>query len=339
MDPVLVCPACRTRTAERIDLRTLEPVAPGGELLACACGRRYPVVDGVPIVCADPAGFLRDPVVLERDLAPEVAAVLVEGGPDDAVYPRLLEVMSVYLDAHWGDRATPPPDGIVGAGAGPLFERLAARRAAPVARAVELGASVGRGLAELARGAEHVVGVDLSFGALRRARHLLAGELVRYPRRVVGRRYAPAAIAAGELTVDPGRVTLVCADALDPPLVPGWFDRVVALNVIDNVAHPGQLLAVMDGLCAPGGELVLSSPYTWQSGVTAEDERLGGDDPAAHVREVLETGRGLRARYRVEDEAELPWTLRRERRSSVSYRVHYLRARKLAEAPGLAQGR
>ncbi|MBE7453209.1 MAG: hypothetical protein HS111_31375 [Kofleriaceae bacterium] len=70
MDPVLVCPACRTRTAERIDLRTLEPVAPGGELLACACGRRYPVVDGVPIVCADPAGFLRDPVVLERDPRP-----------------------------------------------------------------------------------------------------------------------------------------------------------------------------------------------------------------------------------------------------------------------------
>ena len=30
----------------------------------------------------------------------------------------------------------------------------------------------------------------------------------------------------------------------------------------------------------------------------------------------------------IEDEAELPWTLRRERRASISYRVHYVRVRK-----------
>ena len=35
------------------------------------------------------------------------------------------------------------------------------------------------------------------------------------------------------------------------------------------------------------------------------------------------------ARYRIDDEADLPWTLRRDARSSVSYAIHYLRARKI----------
>ena len=89
---------------------------------------------------------------------------------------------------------------------------------------------------------------------------------------------------------------------------------------------------MIDGLCAPGGEVVLASPYTWQSGIVHEGERLGGDDPAAYLRARLERGDDLRARYRIEDEAELPWRLRRDARSEVAYRVHYLRARKLDAA-------
>ena len=333
METLLVCPACGSRTPDdgvagghRLDLRSLER---DGEVLACGCGRRYPIVDGVPIVLADPAAYLRDEatMVLERDVEPEVAALLVEGGPDSSPYARWLEVLSVYMDAHWGDRATPPLDG-AGDGAAALFARIEARRTAPVARAVELGASVGRGVAALATGAQHVVGIDIKHGSLRRARRLLAGEPVRYARRIVGRRYAPATASAGDLAVPADRVLLVCADALDPPLVPGWFDRVVALNVLDNVSHPRQLLSVIDGLCARGGEVILSSPYAWQSGVTAEDERFGGDDPAAELVRILRTGEGLSAPYTVEDEDELTWTLRRERRCAVTYGVHYLRARK-----------
>jgi SAM-dependent methyltransferase/uncharacterized protein YbaR (Trm112 family) len=326
MEPMLVCPACRTRSAERLDVRTLEPA---GDVLACACGRRYPIVDGVPLILADPAAYLRDEaaMVVERDLAPEAAALLVEGGPDGAPYARWLEVLSVYLDAHWGDRATPPPDGppdVAGLafGAGALVAKIVERRTARVARAVELGCSVGRGLAALAAGADHVVGLDLKHGSLRRARQLLGGETVRYARRVVGRRYAPASISAGDLAVAADRVTLACGDALDPPLIHGWFDRVVALNLLDNVTRPSQLLAVLDGLCAPGGEILVSSPYAWQSGVTEEDERFGGDDPAAELVRLLGD------RFTIEDEDELSWNLRRERRCAVTYRVHYVRARK-----------
>ena len=320
---ILVCPGCRTRTAERLDVRTLDRV---GDVLACECGRRYPVVDNVPIVLADPTSYVASEAatIVERDLAPEVAALLVATGPDDAAYPRLVEHLSIYLDNHWGDRAEPPPDGPGAGFADAVIAKLAERASQRVALAVELGCSVGRMVVELARGADHVVGLDLQFGAVRRARHLLAGESVPYLRRTVGREYATA-IAHGIATT----ATLVCGDALDPPLIPGVYGRVVALNLLDSVRQPRQLLSVVDGLCAPGGELILTSPYAWQSSVLDETERFGGVDPAAALVEILTTGTGLGARYAIEDHCELPWTLRRDARSAATYRIHYVRARKL----------
>ena len=281
---------------------------------------------------ADPTAYLRDEIatVVEAELAPDVAALLAAAGPDAAPYPRLLEHLSIYLDAHWGDRATPPPDGPgAGLAVAALVERIAARAAQPVELAVELGCSTGRIVAELAAGAQHDVGLDLHHGAVRRARRLLAGERLAFPRRITGRRYAPATIEPGDRACPADRVTLLCADALDPPLVPGFFDRVVALNLLDSVRRPRGLLEVVDGLCAPGGEVILSSPYAWTSSVMDDDERLGGDDPAATLTGLLTSGTGLRARYAIEDEADLRWTLRRDARSAVTYCVHYVRARKL----------
>lgn len=323
-----MCPGCRTRTAERLDLRTLEP---RGDVLVCACGRRYPVVAGVPIVMADPSGYLRAEAatVVERELPAEVVELLVAGGPDDAPYPRLIEHLSIYLDAHWGDRAEPPPDGPgAGFGLAAVVAKIAERAAHRVDLAVELGCSTGRIVAELAAGADAVCGVDLSFGAVLRARRLLDGERVEYARRMIGRSYAAATIAAGDRAVPTARRQLVCGDALDPPLVPGVFGRVVALNLLDSVASPRQLLAVLDGLCRPGGEIIVSSPYAWQSSVMADGERLGGRDPAGALVALLRGGE-LAARYEIEDEAELPWTLRRDARSAASYSIHYLRARKM----------
>lgn len=321
MPPLLVCPGCRTRDDDGLHVRTLEGTAP---VLICECGRRYPVIDGVPILLADAGGLLRVGV-LDADLSPDVGVALAAAGPDDAPHARHLEHLSIYLDAHWGDRSAPPPDGPMPAFAlAAIVERLAALPR--VASAVELGCSAGRITAELSRTADHVTGLDLSHGAVRRARHLLAGESLAYARRMAGRHYTTATIAPGDRATD--RITLLCGDALDPPFLPGAFDRVVALNVLDAVAHPRLLLLVMDNLCAPGGELVLTSPYAWQSTVMEDTERLGGADPAAELLAILTEGRDLGSPYEIVDQADLDWTLRRDSRSGVVYRTHFVRARK-----------
>jgi len=321
---LLICPGCRTLRDGRLDVRTLER---DGDVLRCDCGRRYPIVDGVPIVLGEPMGYLRGEAmtVVERDLSPEVAALLVETVPDDAPYARLLEHLSIYLDAHWGDRADPP----TGLALGAVLDRLGALPR--VEHACELGCSAGRIVAELAKQADHVVGLDLQFGTVRRARQLLAGEAIRYGRRMIGRSYAPVRITPGELASD--RVTLLCGDALDPPLIPRAFDRVVALNLMDSVANPRQLLSVIDGLCDHGGEIILGCPYSWQSQVLPEHHRFGGADPGAALRALL-TGGELTARYEIVDEADLAWTLRRDARSTLTYRIDYLRARKLSPRTG-----
>lgn len=358
----LICPACRHRSERGRELFTLslaevlrlapDPAPDTLEVeegvLACdnpACGRRYPILGGIPILLPAAGAGTGEPATLgglaagqlaalaHQSLTPQTAALLALEGPDDAPLPRLLEHLSIYLDAHWGDRATPPPDGppgqTAGFGGGPLMAALAERAGAPVARAVELGCSVGRGLFELARGAELVVGVDLHLGALLCAHRLLRGQPLRYARRRIGRHYTPAQLPPAPSN----RVALICGDALDPPLLPHEFERVVACNLLDSVPSPAGLLSVVDGLCAPQGELLLASPYSWQSGVVGEGARLGGADPAADLRAMLQSGgaglsAGLEAAYTLEDERELTWELRRDARSAHAYTVHFLRARK-----------
>ncbi|HEY1556055.1 MAG TPA: methyltransferase [Kofleriaceae bacterium] len=296
---LLVCPACRAVGDGRIDLRTLERA---GDDLVCECGGRFPIVDGV-------ASFA---------MTHEVETAAASPGSRSAAEPRAATIddatrehISIYMDAHW---ARPLP----------FAAKLAGL--ARVHRAVELGCSAGRIVHELAQTADHVVGVDLAFATLRRARRLLDGLPADYERRVVGNHYEPARAEPPRAVTN---VTLVQADALDPPLVPRAYDRVVALNLIDSVRDPLQLLEVCDALCAPGGELIVSSPYAWQAGITDPAAWLGGADPAAALVDHLRPG------YAIADEDELAWTLRRDARCQVTYRVHYLRARKAGPLPAV----
>ena len=315
----LVCPACRRRGEDGWHVHTLAlaqtfrgtgPVRDG--ILACRnpeCRREYPILDGIPMV----ARPLAAAVLTEPPSAPELVSLLLRDEADDSALARVCEHLSIYLDTQWGDRATPALEAW---GFAPLAELLGRWCMTPVERAVDLGTGLGRALTLV--NARLRVGLDRHFAGLRRARDLLAGEEVRYARRELGRHYAPASVS-GVWT----SAALVCGDALEPPFAPASCDRVVALNLLDVVSDPGRLVDVAAGLTAPGGELILSAPFAWQSGTVDEDKRLGGADPrtalavqlAAHGVEILET-------------AEVGWTLRRDARAEVVYRVHALRGKK-----------
>src|SRR5205823_4084087 len=103
---------------------------------ACVgCARRYPILEGIPVVVPRFEEIARAQSVelSEGDLSPELSSLLAAAGPDGDPYPRLIEHVSIYADAHWGDRAEPPPDGPGSRfGLAELAERLGARAAFPV---------------------------------------------------------------------------------------------------------------------------------------------------------------------------------------------------------------
>jgi SAM-dependent methyltransferase len=215
---------------------------------------------------------------------------------------------------------------VVGNPAGPFGQKILGRSEHKVRRAVELGLGLGRALAELSRGAEYVVGLDYNIGFLRRVRRLLAGEPVPYLRRMAGWWFEEAVAKAGDLA-SPWTL-LVCADALNPPLEPGAYGRVVAGNLVDKVSSPQELFSAMDELCQPGGEVILTTPIAWSSASTLDDQRIGRHDPGKDITARWRDGWGLSAPYTIEDDADIAWWLRGDSRVGYSYRNYFLRARK-----------
>ncbi len=274
------------------------------------------MVDGVLVLVPAPAGLLRGDGLSHFVTVGPAALALLHGSTDSDPLVRHLEWRSIWGQAHWGDRVQLiDGEGTLDAPFG--FEAFVPwLRSLPLAEhTVDLGCGFGRAAVELP--AHEVVALDLAFDALRMARSLSAGEAVRLAVRQHGRHYRWATVAGRAAP----HVRWICADILDPPLVPESFDRVVSLNTLDSVSDPSVAVSVIQRLCAPGGEVIVGSPFAWQSHLTPDDERPEGD-PVAWLLACFGEG------WTVLETREIPWWLPRDGRSSLTYRSFVLRARK-----------
>jgi SAM-dependent methyltransferase len=80
------------------------------------------------------------------------------------------------------------------------------------------------------------------------------------------------------------------AQGLRPEL--GSFDVVLAANLVDRLAEPARFLARCPALVKSGGQLVITSPYTWLEEFTPKEKWLGGFAVGDARRATLD---GLRA--------------------------------------------
>src|SRR5690606_34331783 len=98
-----------------------------------------------------------------------------------------------------------------------------------------------------------VLGVDLHLPMLRLAGRVLREGVVSYPRRRVGMVYDRREFRVP--FARPETVDFWCCDGAALPFASGGFSAAVALNVLDSIYAPRELLDSLGRAVAPGGRI------------------------------------------------------------------------------------
>ncbi|WP_018291610.1 methyltransferase domain-containing protein [Verrucomicrobium sp. 3C] len=142
----------------------------------------------------------------------------------------------------------------------------------PHPTALELGCAVGRSCFELSRRCRRVVGLDRSETFLQAARLLQEAGSIRCPVPLEGDQIEDRDFSL-PVGVCPKRIDFRVGDALSAAFEKR-FDMVLAANLLDRVSDPTALLDRLPALLHPGGQLLLSSPFSWLSEHTSRDRWL-----------------------------------------------------------------
>jgi SAM-dependent methyltransferase/uncharacterized protein YbaR (Trm112 family) len=347
------CPVCRKGRGELQGLSLATVIRREGDVilegvLACsssACQREYPVLDGIPIILAGLRGFLSEnvlQVMMRSDLSDALESILGDCTGPGSAFNTVRQQLSCYAWDHYGadDPDEPNEEPRPGAAVRALGAGLELAGACPDGPLVDLGCSVGGTTFALAeRTGRLVVGIDLNLAMLRLASTALLRGVVKYPRRCGGvvydKRCFPIAYASSEM------VDFWACDVAALPFGDGFFGAATLLNVLDCVQDPRSMLVEAGRVLVPDGKLIVTSPYDWSGAATPIETWIGGHsqrsplhgDSAAALRALLTPGVHPAAIDGLALEAELddvPWHVRLHDRSSVSYRLHVVTARKAA---------
>jgi putative 4-mercaptohistidine N1-methyltranferase len=177
------------------------------------------------------------------------------------------------------------------------------------ARALDLGCAVGRSSFELARRCSEVIGIDYSQSFITAATKLRYAGTMDYARVDEGARTTPlVARVPGE--IDRTRVKFERGDAQALREGLGVFDVVLMANLIDRLREPARCLAQLARLVKPGGQLVITSPYTWLEEYTPREHWLCGEtgDTLAGLRAALD------ADFALIETKDLPFLIREHAR-------------------------
>lgn len=182
------------------------------------------------------------------------------------------------------------------------------------ARALDLGCAVGRSTFELARHCVEVIGIDFSQGFIDAARRLKNQGHFPYSfaREGALRVSATAKIPSA---VDRSRVSFEQGDAMNLRGDLGVFDVILMANLIDRLSDPEKCLEQLPALTKPGGQLIITSPYTWLEEYTPKTNWLGGFEKDGNEVHTIETLKSLlSAKFEFQRTQDLPFLIREHAR-------------------------
>lgn len=299
------------------------------------CQREHPIIDGIPVLLANPQSWIENQlpyVMRRRDLYNFTESMLGDIAGSGSAHDRERGNNGIYAHAHWAVEK-------------PAFLEVygAARRILddpPKGMWLDIGCSVGRGTFELAKATgDLAVGVDLNFSMLRLAQEIRRTGRARYARRRVGLVFDFVDDPVPEYPA--ANVSFWCTDVTTLPFAAGKFDGAMALNMLDCVPAPLNLLCEMGRVLRSQAEAVLSTPFDWAAGGTDASAWLGGHSQRSshqgssltELRRVLsrDCQAGLDTGLWIETELDsVKWRLRTHERSTTEYDVYIARLRRKA---------
>lgn len=190
------------------------------------------------------------------------------------------KLLAEYLLFHFGsEEATlgkiPAPRGALDFPVRCVRELIDASALQPRARALDLGCAVGRSSFEMTRYCPEVLGVDLSESFIEAARRLQKEGVLSFEVAAEGDicELVQASIPEG---LDRGRARFQVGDAMNLSPDLGSFDLVLAANLICRLPKPRAFLRRLPQIVNHGGQLLMTTPFTWLEEFTPRAEWLGG---------------------------------------------------------------
>jgi putative 4-mercaptohistidine N1-methyltranferase len=228
------------------------------------------------------------------------------------------KLLSEYLLFHYGARSeiAPPPgaEHALDYAVRCVSECVNSTVLPAGALALDVGCAPGRSTFELARHCASVIGIDYSRRFIEAAETIRTQGGIPYLRTDEGT-LTTRLIARRPADIQPERVSFEVGDAMSLRKDLGTFDVVLAANLIDRLSNPALFLERLPLLVKPGGQLILTSPYTWLEEFTPRDHWLGGfEREGMRVATLAGLRAGLENSFTLTDVRDLPFLIREHAR-------------------------
>lgn len=177
--------------------------------------------------------------------------------------------------------------------------------------ALDIGCAVGASSFELAKTIPRVLGIDYSQAFIDSAEALRKDGVLAAEVPSEGKKNQPF-LARIPSDIDRQRVHFETGNAIDLRNDLGSFDVVLAANLLCRLPAPIVFLERLGNLVAPGGQLLMATPFSWLEEYTPPSLWLGGQPDAPSSADVL--NEKLSAHFRLEHEINLPFLIREHSR-------------------------